>query len=79
MLSFLQLLPVWALKTSALMFKDRKRGRALPPNGWIGENKALKKRQVKNVIKTRGKNAWPYLVPLLNQLNDHGRSEKKRQ
>ena len=37
------------------MFKDRKRGRALPPNGWIGENKALKKRQVKNVIKTREK------------------------
>ena len=58
------------------MFKDRKRGRALPPNGWIGENKALKKRQVKNVIKTRGKNAWPYLVPLLNQLNDHERSKK---
>ena len=58
------------------MFKDRKRGRALPPNGWIGENKALKKRQVKNVIKTRGKNAWPDLVPLLNQLNDHERSKK---
>ena len=32
------------------MQQERKRSRALPPEGWIGESKSVKKRQVINVF-----------------------------